>query len=58
MKHETIGNRDRVWTIAAGPDGKLEAALDPKLMARLAYARSAKEVVDALAEEVARTRDW
>jgi hypothetical protein len=58
MKHETMDKRDRVWTVTQGPDGRLQAELDPKLMARLAYARSAKEVVDALAEEVARTRDW
>ena len=58
MKHEPIDDRDRVWTVTRGKDGRLKAELDPILLERLAEARSAKEVVDVLSDEIARTRAW
>jgi hypothetical protein len=58
MKHQPIGDRDRVWTVTRGEDGELKAELDPNLLERLSEARSAKEVVAVLSDEIARTRDW
>lgn len=58
MKHQPIDDRDRVWTVTRGDNGQLQAELDPRLLERLSEARSAKEIVDMLADEIARTRDW
>jgi hypothetical protein len=35
MKHAHIGNKDRVWTIMLGPDGKLREELDCERLAAL-----------------------
>ena len=58
MKHESIDDRARVWTVTLGADGRLTAELDPELLARLTGATSDEEVTEALAGEVARTRAW
>ena len=34
MKHDTIDRKARVWAVTIGPDGKLRAELDAKLLAR------------------------
>jgi len=62
MKHETIGNRDRVWTVTLGGNGGLHAEVEAALLARLYQAASPADVADALtkiaAQEIARTRTW
>jgi hypothetical protein len=32
MKHERIDTKARVWTVTLGPDGKLLAEPDPRLL--------------------------
>ena len=34
MKHDSIDPKARVWTVRIGPDGKLRAELDARLLAR------------------------
>jgi hypothetical protein len=63
MKHEMIDDRARVWIVMRGPDQKLQAELDPNLLARLNPAHSADEIADALVQaagemELAETRVW
>lgn len=58
MKHEHIGDKDRVWVVKLGADGRLEEQLDPELLARLIEGRSAEDVTEVLTDTVAKTRTW
>jgi len=58
MKHEHVDDKDRVWVVTLGADGRVEEQLDPGLLARLADPGSAEDVNEALTDNVARTRTW
>jgi len=63
MKPELINDRARVWVVMRGADLKLQAELDPDLLAKLNPAHSADEIAAALVQaagemELAETRVW
>jgi hypothetical protein len=63
MKSEMIDDRARVWVVMRGPDLRLQAELDPKLLAKLNPSHTADEITDAFIQaageiEVAESRVW
>ena len=63
MKHEKIGDHDRVWTVTRGPTGRLAPTIDPRLFAALNPGMGAAEIAEAIAlaagaAEIAETRVW
>ena len=63
MKHQQIDDKDRVWTVRRGADGRLHEQLDAKLLARIHPGLSAEEIADALViaageAEIDENRAW
>jgi hypothetical protein len=58
MKHEQIDSSARVWVVTLGADGRLEEQLDPDLLAQIAEAKTDEDITRAVADKIARTRDW
>ena len=58
MKHEPIDDKMRVWTVTMGPDGKLQAELDPRFLAEPADDVSDALVALAGAMEMDAMRTW
>jgi hypothetical protein len=58
MKHERIDDKARVWTITMGPDGKLTAEVDERVLAEPCE-QIAEAVIGAAGRtEIAENRLW
>ena len=58
MKHERIDDKARVWTVTMGPDGKLQAEIDPRCLAEPCEQITDAVIAAAGRTELAETRVW
>ncbi|MFL6721384.1 MAG: hypothetical protein ACJ8FT_06225 [Sphingomonas sp.] len=63
MKHQSISDRAKVWTVTRGPDGRLEEQLEPQHLTSLGFPCIASEIADEIVTEagerhIAATRFW
>jgi hypothetical protein len=63
MKHQQIDDKDRVWTVTRGVNGRLHQELDAGLLARIHPELSPREIAEALViaageAEIDENRAW